>query len=29
VFNHGEVDVKVVKLDAWEMKTPNMNAPAQ
>ncbi|CAL5032244.1 unnamed protein product [Urochloa decumbens] len=29
VFNHGEVDVKVVKLDAWEMKTPKMNAPAQ
>lgn len=29
VFNHGEVDIKVVKLDAWEMKTPKMNAPAQ
>ncbi|XP_066347176.1 beta-fructofuranosidase, insoluble isoenzyme 3-like [Miscanthus floridulus] len=29
VFNHGEVDVKVTKLEAWEMKTPKMNAPAQ
>ncbi|KAJ1270897.1 hypothetical protein BS78_06G085900 [Paspalum vaginatum] len=27
VFNHGEVDVKVTNLDAWEMKTPKMNAP--
>jgi beta-fructofuranosidase len=29
VFNHGEVDIEVVNLDAWEMKTPKMNAPAQ
>ncbi|NP_001358542.1 invertase cell wall 3 precursor [Zea mays] len=29
VFNHGEVDVKVTRLDAWEMRTPKMNAPAQ
>lgn len=29
VFNHGEVDVKVTRLDAWEMRTPKMNVPAQ
>lgn len=26
VFNNGESDVKVTNLDAWEMKTPKMNA---
>lgn len=29
VFNHGEVDIKVTSLDAWELKTPKMNVPQQ
>ncbi|KAK3142678.1 hypothetical protein QOZ80_4BG0349850 [Eleusine coracana subsp. coracana] len=29
VFNHGEAEIKVTNLDAWELKTPKMNVPQQ